>query len=120
MSFNPRPPLLAGELMPRPKIGFCNAVSIRARHCWRANYLLSTRQPGYTSVSIRARHCWRANSDFEPSTPIMRLFQSAPRHCWRGELGSSQRIIHGQDVSIRARHCWRANYQCTSRSASRL
>jgi len=64
--------------------GVLCAVSIRARHCWRA-------MPGWweyvkarARVSIRARHCWRAMR-----CPACHGFWPAP-------------------VSIRARHCWRA------------
>ena len=36
-SFNPRPPLLAGESHHLADAPPTRAVSIRARHCWRAN-----------------------------------------------------------------------------------
>ena len=35
--FNPRPPLLAGEWMMQRALARSDAVSIHARHCWRAN-----------------------------------------------------------------------------------
>ena len=35
--FNPRPPLLAGESAHGHDLALQAAVSIRARHCWRAN-----------------------------------------------------------------------------------
>ena len=35
-SFNPRPPLLAGDAPQRLKEALAGLVSIRARHCWRA------------------------------------------------------------------------------------
>ena len=59
--FNPRPPLLAGESALGWDTAVGTPVSIRARHCWRANQpgaILTNALPG---VSIRARHCWRAN-----------------------------------------------------------
>ena len=34
--FNPRPPLLAGDANSGATLGYTRAVSIRARHCWRA------------------------------------------------------------------------------------
>ena len=36
-SFNPRPPLLAGEWLRRIQRKLDGWVSIHARHCWRAN-----------------------------------------------------------------------------------
>ena len=106
--FNPRPPLLAGESPRAARPGRATAVSIRARHCWRANpassFVTSSwacfnpRPPllageslpiagphGRLAVSIRARHCWRANHDGREYPG------------W------------ADVVSIRARHCWRAN-----------
>ena len=41
--FNPRPPLLAGESPLRKAIASASFVSIRARHCWRANRFESCR-----------------------------------------------------------------------------
>ena len=77
------------------------AVSIRARHCWRAMRQQPLHQHGnlrfqsapaiaggrceptknhasHIKVSIRARHCWRAMHAI-PSVPAMSMvFQSAP------------------------------------------
>ena len=36
MSFNPRPPLLAGDAHHISQLRVLGIVSIRARHCWRA------------------------------------------------------------------------------------
>ena len=106
--FNPRPPLLAGEWAPeaaapaptefqsapaiaggrmraRPEVVDHIDVSIRARHCWRANAVHVRTIAGAYAVSIRARHCWRANSGRPDQSP-------------------------SRAVSIRARHCWRANH----------
>ena len=83
-------------------------------------------------VSIRARHCWRANRLGMKLCRFVELFQSAPaiaggrivvaintaeawlvsiraRHCWRANphQGTGAGLTH--KVSIRARHCWRAN-----------
>ena len=107
-SFNPRPPLLAGESFVVARSDNKVVVSIRARHCWRANLgcvvqpipkplfqsapaiaggRILKQSPAQSSelVSIRARHCWRANPVRDAAA-------------WR-------RLT----VSIRARHCWRAN-----------
>ena len=83
-SFNPRPPLLAGDAGHLAHVVLAVDVSIRARHCWRA--MLSCRCPARprSPVSIRARHCWRAM------------------------LGVAAFVADEPLVSIRARHCWRA------------
>ena len=43
------------------------AVSIHARHCWRASRRKGTEGTGGQAVSIHARHCWRASPD--PADP---------------------------------------------------
>ena len=92
-SFNPRPPLLAGDA-PCPFLNTARwKVSIRARHCWRAMPRILRAARYALPVSIRARHCWRA----------MR------RH--------AQPAAHRGPVSIRARHCWRAMH-CSAASRS--
>ena len=107
--FNPRPPLLAGE---SDTVEYCyldGAVSIRARHCWRANPWLKTPSSPMASVSIRARHCWRANLHLVATATSAALFQSAPAIAG-GRIhrpGAHRTAWHL--VSIRARHCWRAN-----------
>ena len=76
--FNPRPPLLAGESMVAGTVPNVPVVSIHARHCWRANLLVSKSAHTLSEVSIHARHCWRANPD-RCCTAIMRpSFQSTP------------------------------------------
>ena len=110
-----------------------NAVSIRARHCWRA----------IPALREAAR---RAYSGFNPRPPLLAgdtvicwqvstaapMFQSAPaiaggrylrhhrridalaivsiraRHCWRAIPLPALQSRHDVSVSIRARHCWRA------------
>ena len=63
-------------------------------------------------VSIRARHCWRANL-----CPVVNLvasisFQSAPAIAG-GRILSAGGSEANTEVSIRARHCWRANQPAT-------
>ena len=56
-SFNPRPPLLAGDA-PCPFLNTARwKVSIRARHCWRAMPRILRAARYALPVSIRARHC---------------------------------------------------------------
>ena len=77
-SFNPRPPLLAGESRSYRPEGRYRAVSIHARHCWRANPtgpLCYAAPPG---VSIHARHCWRANRFEGVKRRGFEAFQSTP------------------------------------------
>ena len=45
VSFNPRPPLLAGDAVEVPLGQQLVAVSIRARHCWRAMHLVAKALP---------------------------------------------------------------------------
>ena len=107
-------------------------VSIRARHCWRANRGLRTAGVPVQRVSIRARHCWRANLRLGLRSLALCLFQSAPAiaggriritrtapvatSCFnpRPPLLAGESVVpcpdlRGRGVSIRARHCWRAN-----------
>ncbi len=85
-SFNPRPPLLAGESLCRHHARR-HGVSIHARHCWRANLSVSLAQALNWSVSIHARHCWRANLGVGgPNKPKRRVSIHA-RHCWRANQG---------------------------------
>ena len=101
-SFNPRPPLLAGDarvLRASPQV---QHVSIRARHCWRAMHYqgaadqlprwfqsapaiaggrcrIRTIKPEFfTSGSIRARQCWRAMLAISLCCVDGGTFQSAP------------------------------------------
>ena len=84
LCFNPRPPLLAGDAGAAAVLSDEQAVSIRARHCWRAMPRCPQPVPRIQHVSIRARHCWRA---------------------MRAGVVLGQQAV---EVSIRARHCWRA------------
>ncbi len=94
-SFNPRPPLLAGDAGLQLVVSQPFGVSIRARHCWRAMRVEHHGVAQDVDVSIRARHCWRAMR----ASCLVQRFQTF--------------------VSIRARHCWRAmrnRRQCRARS----
>ena len=83
-SFNPRPPLLAGDAVIVSGSHIRLDVSIRARHYWRAMRGHASWCGSATRVSIRARHYWRA------MLPMIRTRTNATA------------------VSIRARHYWRA------------
>ena len=76
--FNPRPPSLAGDPTALAAASTRRAVSIRARHHWRA----IRRQPGRRrrqgQVSIRARHHWRAILRHAQVSVTAGMFQSAP------------------------------------------
>ena len=86
-----------------------NRVSIRARHCWRANRSRDFKTGKSTEVSIRARHCWRANpgEDKRRISPFDVSIRA--RHCWRANQVLTVYNATIERVSIRARHCWRAN-----------
>ncbi len=131
-SFNPRPPLLAGDASAAAVVGRLRPVSIRARHCWRAMLCDILRLYVRQLVSIRARHCWRAMRQwpscnlrctpcFNPRPPLLagdaKGIESAidagyvsirARHCWRAMRWRPVRSDATAAVSIRARHCWRA------------
>ena len=99
-------------------------VSIRARHCWRANLcpvvnlvasisfqsapaiaggriLSAGGSEANTEVSIRARHCWRANQPATVIKPTRFMFQSAP-------------AIAGGRIASRANLCWSTIFSSTS------
>ena len=129
--FNPRPPLLAGDANFVQLIAQRRAVSIRARHCWRA-------MPTQNTIGLAFKR-------FNPRPPLLAgdarsffrqrrnryLFQSAPAiaggRCGRvlpdrgrpGSFNPRPPLLAGDaaecptstdtsQVSIRARHCWRA------------
>ena len=71
-SFNPRPPLLAGETAPQWRQALPRVVSIHARHYWRARLARRHRRDLWRGVSIHARHYWQARPTLTPiwgSTP---------------------------------------------------
>jgi len=84
-----------------------SAVSIRARHCWRAMRC--------------SPWCWQAEKGFNPRPPLLagdaggafwqRRIDNVSiraRHCWRA-MPTPRHPSRGRwTVSIRARHCWRA------------
>jgi len=130
-SFNPRPPLLAGDPVQSGARAAIAGVSIRARHCWRAIRATTRARGDRRSVSIRARHCWRAIRIGNDLSSERHQFQSAPAIAggrsefagrgWRrerrfnprppllaGDPAAAKTTLVDADVSIRARHCWRA------------
>ena len=107
--FNPRPPLLAGEPTQVNTTRGCLHVSIRARHCWRANLALrlvassrycrfNPRPPLLAGEPVIERRIVKAHDCFNPRPPLL----AGEPHIWLGEYQRNS-------VSIRARHCWRAN-----------
>ena len=106
-SFNPRPPLLAGDAAVGGGAFGGHAVSIRARHCWRAmpaRLVAHALVPWFQSApAIAGGRCPAlaqrapAGVGFNPRPPLL-----------AGDADG--RDPAGQDglVSIRARHCWRA------------
>ena len=100
--FNPRPPSLAGDPAVSAQIADALAVSIRARHNWRAilptptlmwvaarfqsapaitggrSGVAAVAFRAYLSVSIRARHHWRAIPICADTAGCATMFQSAP------------------------------------------
>ena len=91
--FNPRPPLLAGESRDAWPPSRCSAVSIHARHCWRANPDEALDALIEKLVSIHARHCWRANPRYPRPRCKSARFQSTPAiaggRIWRSSAASA-------------------------------
>ena len=77
-SFNPRPPLLAGEPLGRIYSAAFQPISIHARHYWRASLHGNRHPPPGHRVSIHARHYWRASPWLTASGSTHRRFQSTP------------------------------------------
>ena len=83
-SFNPHPPLLAGETLPDRRYRRGQTVSIHTRHYWRVKrYLAAENALIDTVVSIHTRHYWRVKHE---------------ARVWAYGRG---------EVSIHTRHYWR-------------
>ena len=105
--FNPRPPLLAGDAVAHLRAAVGQAVSIRARHCWRAMHAPGLVFPEVvmfqSAPAIAGGRCVAGAGaiftvrGFNPRPPL--LAGDAPPLCGRQLCPA---------VSIRARHCWRA------------
>ena len=105
--FNPRPPLLAGDADVFWSRAHWTAVSIRARHCWRAMHASAidyvAKDLFQSAPAIAGGRCqlnceWLINAW---------MFQSAPAIAG-GRCERSRQPGRVHEVSIRARHCWRA------------
>ena len=129
--FNPRPPLLAGDAVARSAASSVGAVSIRARHGWRAmpHHAPPSMRAGWfqSAPAIAGGRCVRllisspVRSCFNPRPPLLAgdaperpgvsdagMVSIRARHCWRAMLPDWRRGRDRLPVSIRARHCWRA------------
>ena len=130
-SFNPRPPLLAGETIPSAVDVLCCAWFqstpaitggrdglIDAQHLHKTSFnprppLLagetrSTPPPQHRRVvSIHARHYWRARHDHQRYDPAARCFNPRPP-LLAGETRTVCHRCRPRIVSIHARHYWRA------------
>ena len=85
------------------------SVSIRARHCWRANRRCNQHGRGLAGFNPRPPLLAGESSFALHGSPVVSKVSIRARHCWR-----ANRVAHHQArcagvVSIRARHCWRAN-----------
>ncbi len=88
--------------------GFRVAVSIHARHHWRAMRAVNRVTDKTTEVSIHARHHWRAMPCRFMGYQQRRGVSIHARHHWRAMRGAGIREHIQRDVSIHARHHWRA------------
>ena len=70
-SFNPRPPLLAGDAQTRLVVLPCQRVSIRARHCWRAmrccRVMLEAGSVFQSAPAIAGGRCIKETQHVQPS-----------------------------------------------------
>ena len=131
-SFNPRPPLLAGDAGVRRLQGGEHAVSIRARHCWRAmpcqRWTSSSPSSFQSAPAIAGGRCEEtarkaaAKAEFQsapaiaggrcfcvPATPAVPPgFNPRPPLLAGDARGVTRSCGCLRRVSIRARHCWRA------------
>ena len=130
--FNPRPPLLAGECRTARGWRRWRAVSIHARHCWRANGQYPSETKGYCMFQSTPAIAGGRMTDAASNKCGHDLFQSTPaiaggrmgvmsasravalvsihaRHCWRANVRCATAYSSDMSVSIHARHCWRAN-----------
>ena len=130
-TFQSAPAIAGGRCEAAQAGGAGVAVSIRARHCWRAMPQLGDLGGAVGLVSIRARHCWRAMPLPRRISSAAPSFQSAPAiaggrcvtpavRMWRTRCFNPRPPLLAGDapaapvralvahVSIRARHCWRA------------
>ncbi len=106
--FNPRPPLLAGDAMYLTTNPHADAVSIHARHYWRAMHARAVPLVRVSRVSIHARHYWRAMlQPLEADFDVCRVSIHA-RHYWRAMQTEILGFVGDVYVSIHARHYWRA------------
>ena len=107
-SFNPRPPLLAGDAHGWRVVLNRQLVSIRARHCWRAMRRLAgagiegmkrfnPRPPLLAGDACCVDGGIKLILGFNPRPPLLAGDASPP--------GARE---WGWVVSTRARHCWRA------------
>ena len=105
--FNPRPPLLAGDALARAA-GLGGAlVSIRARHCWRAMRVRARKRLPrawfQSAPAIAGGRCRR----WGLSKSGVKGFNPRPP-LLAGDASTRAAVRHRRSVSIRARHCWRA------------
>ena len=130
--FNPRPALLPGESALGADGDEVELVSIRARHCYRANLdfqhlcigqLTFQSAPGIATGRIACQTFWRPSiSRFNPRPALLpgestgNWLDPALRNGFNprpallpGESGIVRDIGTVVGVSIRARHCCRAN-----------
>ena len=132
-SFNPRPPLLAGDASFFAPHVSTRAVSIRARHCWRAMPAapacawcpcarFNPRPPLLAGDALISTRMTSPKRCFNPRPPLLAgdanplrilcareiQFQSAPAIAGGRCPASSRNLRRSRDVSILARHCWRA------------
>ena len=118
-SFNPRPPLLAGE----PPCDTCDQRSLDA---FQSTPAIAGGRTPITPTVPGFCLCFNPRPPLLTGEPVSRLtaIQVLPRFNPRPPLlaGEHQRLFDDDDadiVSIHARHCWRANDPCFDRRRPR-
>ena len=132
-SFNPHPPLLAGETLIEKRCGTFHGVSIHTRHYWRVKRpaplaqacpasfnphppLLAgeTHQSGppaiTTKVSIHTRHYWRVKLFVAAADAVIIACFNPHPPLLAGETRIRSRHPVSQPVSIHTRHYWRVKH----------
>ena len=82
-SFNPHPPLLAGETTWLVNDNYNRRVSIHTRHYWRVKRLCLRCKGGCRYVSIHTRHYWRVKRAPVAIENVVPEVSIHTRHYWR-------------------------------------
>ena len=117
-SFNPRPPLLAGDSSRRTPLRLCCACFNPRPPLLAGDATQPRVASAYTRVSIHARHYWRAMRAQAGGKIKEWSVSIHARHYWRAMRSCAGLLLRTIPVSIHARHYWRAMRRSTAPSTS--